>query len=90
MRISSTSGPELHPAAQAADAGHATAPAPTAAEKTEIHSAVLQPARAALADMPAVDAARVAEIRDALARGELPFDASRLAALVMRYHGSSR
>jgi negative regulator of flagellin synthesis FlgM len=38
--------------------------------------------------MPEIDAARVAEIRAALERGELGFDAGKLAQLIERYHGS--
>ncbi|MFS2018030.1 flagellar biosynthesis anti-sigma factor FlgM, partial [Massilia sp. CT11-108] len=38
--------------------------------------------------LPDFDAARVAELRDALAKGELPFDAGRLAGLIQRFHGS--
>jgi negative regulator of flagellin synthesis FlgM len=48
---------------------------------------VLQPAQAALRALPDFDAARVAELRDALAKGELPFDAGRLAGLIQRFHG---
>jgi len=89
MRISSIpTGPDIVPVTEAVR-GSAT-PAPAAAEAVETQSAVLQPAMAALGDLPSIDQARVAEIRDALARGELPFDASRLAALVQRYHGSGR
>ena len=51
-----------------------------------LQSAVLQPAAEALAAMPDFDAARVAELRDALARGELPFDAGRLAGLIQKFH----
>jgi negative regulator of flagellin synthesis FlgM len=29
----------------------------------------------------------VAELRDLLAKGELPFDAARLAGLIQRFHG---
>ena len=49
---------------------------------------MLQPAQGALKAMPDFDAARVAELRDALSRGELPFDAGRLAGLIQRFHGS--
>jgi negative regulator of flagellin synthesis FlgM len=41
----------------------------------------------ALRALPDFDAARVAELRDALAKGELPFDAGRLAGLIQRFHG---
>lgn len=52
-----------------------------------LQSEVLQPAAAALRAMPDFDAARVAELRDQLAKGELPFDAGRLAGLIQRFHG---
>jgi negative regulator of flagellin synthesis FlgM len=51
---------------------------------------VLQPAQKALGALPDFDAARVAELRDALAKGELPFDAGRLAGLIQRFHGGSK
>jgi len=52
-----------------------------------LQSSVLQPAAEALRALPDFDAARVAELRDALAKGELPFDAGRLAGLIERFHG---
>ena len=52
-----------------------------------LQSAVLQPALAALRALPDFDHERVAALRDALARGELPFDAARLAGLIERFHG---
>lgn len=52
-----------------------------------LQSEVLQPAMAALREMPEIDHERVAELRDLLARGELPFDAGRLAGLIQRFHG---
>ena len=55
-----------------------------------LQSDVLQPAAQALRAMPDFDAARVAELRDALAKGELPFDAGRLAGLIQRFHGGGR
>ncbi|MEW7850124.1 flagellar biosynthesis anti-sigma factor FlgM [Massilia aurea] len=72
--------------------GAGAAPAPVqadaagAAQSTALQSAVLQPAAEALAALPDFDAARVAELRDALARGELPFDAGRLAGLIQKFH----
>lgn len=73
------------------------APAETAAPgaaapqlATTLQSEVLQPAAAALRAMPDFDAARVAELRDQLAKGELPFDAGRLAGLIQRFHGGGR
>jgi negative regulator of flagellin synthesis FlgM len=47
----------------------------------------MQPAMAALRKMPDMDMDRVAQLRDALAKGELPFDASKLAGLIERFHG---
>jgi negative regulator of flagellin synthesis FlgM len=49
---------------------------------------VLQPAQSALRALPDFDAEKVAELRDALQKGELPFDAGRLAGLIQRFHGS--
>ena len=50
-------------------------------------TASLQAAQAEMAQMPEVDAARVAEIKAALARGEIGFDPKKLAQLVVRHHG---
>jgi|GEM_PF-320923 negative regulator of flagellin synthesis FlgM len=61
-----------------------TVSAPTANES--LQSAVLQPALAALDALPDIDHARVAMLRDALAKGELPFDVGKLAALIESYH----
>ncbi len=69
------------------------APAETAAPSAAapaLQSEVLQPAAQALKAMPDFDAARVAELRDQLAKGELPFDAGRLAGLIQRFHGGGR
>lgn len=49
-------------------------------------SAVLESAQAALRASPEIDEARVAALRDALARGEVRFDAGKLAGLIQRYH----
>jgi negative regulator of flagellin synthesis FlgM len=70
----------------------AVAPAEAAAPAVAqaLQSDVLQPAREALAQQPEFDAARVAELRDALAKGELPFDPARLAGLIQRFHGGGR
>mgnify|MGYP003578399193 CR=1 FL=1 len=66
----------------------APAPAPAAsAAAPALQSEVLQPAARALAALPDFDAARVAELRELLAKGELPFDAGRLAGLIERFHG---
>jgi negative regulator of flagellin synthesis FlgM len=90
MKITGTGAPTMTPAiggASAAPALSATS-APAAIENAApLESSVLQPAAKALAALPDFDAARVAELRDALAKGELPFDAGRLAGLIQRFHG---
>lgn len=53
----------------------------------ELESALLKPAQAALAEMPEVDEVKVAALRDALAKGEIKFDANRLSQLIQRFHG---
>lgn len=74
----------------AAPAEAADAPAAARSAAPALQSAVLQPAAEALRAMPDFDAARVAELRDALAKGELPFDPGRLAGLIQRFHGGGR
>lgn len=58
-----------------------------AAAGAALQSEVLKPAADALRAMPDFDAARVAELRAALDRGELPFDPGRLAGLIQKFHG---
>ena len=55
-----------------------------------LQSSTLQPALAAMHDMPEIDEAKVAALRDALAKGELPFDPVKLAGLIERFHGGPR
>jgi len=50
-------------------------------------SSVLAGAKAELAALPEIDQAKVDELRAALARGEISFDADRLAQLIQRFHG---
>ena len=50
-------------------------------------TASVQRAEAQLAQMPDVDAARVAEIKEALARGDISFNPHKLAQLIQRHHG---
>lgn len=52
-----------------------------------VQALTVQRAQAELAQMPEVDGARVAEIKDALARGDIAFDPQKLAQLVVRHHG---
>jgi negative regulator of flagellin synthesis FlgM len=88
MKITGTGAPTMTPAIGGATAAPApAAPAAPAASVAPLESSVLQPAAKALAALPDFDAARVAELRDALAKGELPFDAGRLAGLIQRFHG---
>lgn len=93
MKITGASTPALSITPQAgtadlAGSAAASAPAPVAAAPAALESSVLQPAQSALRAMPDFDAAKVAELRDALSKGELPFDAGRLAGLIQRFHGS--
>jgi negative regulator of flagellin synthesis FlgM len=87
MKITGATTPSITIAPQAG--GPAAAPAVVPSSATEaLESAVLQPAQSALKALPDFDAAKVAELRDALQKGELPFDAGRLAGLIQRFHGS--
>ena len=71
-----------------AEAASSVTPGSSSAGQTAaLQTQVLQPAMAALRDMPEIDSERVAELRDLLAKGELPFDAGRLAGLIQRFHG---
>jgi len=85
MKITGVSTPSISITPQAGAAAAAPVSAPAADEP--LASSVLQPAQSALRSLPDFDAARVAELRDALAKGELPFDAGRLAGLIQRFHG---
>jgi negative regulator of flagellin synthesis FlgM len=91
MKITGASTPSITITPQAGSPAAAPAPGPAGAPALAdqaLESSVLQPAQAALKALPDFDAARVAELRDALTRGELPFDAGRLAGLIQRFHGS--
>lgn len=89
MKINSTGTPPLAPLPAATPAAVASGPAPTPdSGGSTPQSALLQTARAQLQEMPQIDQARVAEVRAALERGEIAFDAAKLAGLITRYHGS--
>jgi negative regulator of flagellin synthesis FlgM len=91
MKITGASTPSLTIAPQAGGAAAAPAAVPAAPPGIAgdtLESRVLQPAQGALKALPDFDAAKVAELRDALSKGELPFDAGRLAGLIQRFHGS--
>ncbi|WP_426338382.1 flagellar biosynthesis anti-sigma factor FlgM [Pseudoduganella sp. S-14] len=86
MRISgSTPGTPVQGVADSAPA-EAAHPAAAPAAQRELESAVLQPAMKALQQMGDIDHERVAQLRDALAKGELPFDAGKLAGLIQKFH----
>jgi len=92
MKITGVSTPSIQITPQAGGAAAATpvavsASASASASAAPLESAVLQPAQSALRALPDFDAGRVAELRDALSKGELPFDAGRLAGLIQRFHG---
>jgi len=89
MKISGASAP-VSTVSIGTQAVTVQAPAAAASAAPALQSEVLQPAARALAAMPDFDAARVAELRDLLAKGELPFDAGRLAGLIQRFHGGGR
>jgi negative regulator of flagellin synthesis FlgM len=97
MRVPS-GRPDVAPVASAAEISRIepAAPVSTAAQSSgasapnPLQSAVLAPAIRALGEMPEIDQGKVAMLRDALARGQLPFDASKLAALIERYHQAGR
>jgi negative regulator of flagellin synthesis FlgM len=87
MKITGASTPSITITPQAGSP--AAAPAVVPSNVTEaLESAVLQPAQSALKALPDFDAEKVAQLRDALSKGELPFDAGRLAGLIQRFHGS--
>ena len=93
MRIAGTGNTPFSAPLREVDATDAAAPSSASSAKagataSPLQSAVLQPAVAALKGMPEIDMARVNELRDALAKGEVPFDAAKLAGLIQRFHGS--
>jgi negative regulator of flagellin synthesis FlgM len=86
MRISgSTPNTPVQTVADSA-AAETARPATSAAGQQALESAVLQPAIQALKEMGDIDHERVAQLRDALAKGELPFDAGKLAGLIQKFH----
>lgn len=77
------------PASETASVDPTVASVAASAEST-LQSATLQPALAALKELPDIDHAKVAALRDALAKGQLPFDSTKLAALIERYHRGAK
>ncbi|QBE65640.1 flagellar biosynthesis anti-sigma factor FlgM [Pseudoduganella lutea] len=87
MRISSGT-PGVMPVQTVTETAQAEAPKAAApAASSALQSSVLQPAMQAMKEMPDFDHAKVAMLRDALAKGELPFNASKLAGVIQRFHG---
>lgn len=86
----SGSGPVQETSRAEAPASATAAPAQSAGRSGggPLQAAALQPTLAALKDLPEIDEAKVASIRDALAKGEIKFDAAKLAGLISRYHAS--
>lgn len=90
MRIT-TSTPDGMAVQRVAETAPAdVAEAPAAPSPAPLQSAVMQPALQAMKDMPDIDQAKVDMLRDALAKGELPFDPAKLAGLIQRFHGSEQ
>lgn len=84
-------GSAATPVAGIAPAAEIRTPAPTAPSATsKLQSSVLQPAMAAMNEMPDIDQEKVTALKAALERGELPFNPAKLAALIERYHRSGR
>ena len=69
------------------DGAEALAAPAAAATAAPLQSAVMQPALQAMRDLPEIDQEKVDMLRDALAKGELPFDPATLAGLIQRFHG---
>lgn len=90
MKIDSSAAPQATGVAPATGGTRPAAKPATgpAASGSELQSAVLQPAQAALRAMPDIDLDRVEALRQALAEGALPFDAAKLAGLIERFHRS--
>jgi negative regulator of flagellin synthesis FlgM len=95
MKVNGTGIPGTPAAGQVAETRQvdevAQSAAPSASRGAaggQLQSTTLQPALAALDQMPDIDQAKVAALRDALARGEMPFNAAKLAALIETHHRS--
>jgi negative regulator of flagellin synthesis FlgM len=69
------------PAVAAPRSTGSAAPAPTKSETDALNTALAQ-----IRGLPVVDQVQVATLRNQLESGDIPFDASKLAALIERYH----
>lgn len=72
---------------ESTDRAAGAATASPALQAAALETDLLKPAQAELAAMADVDQTKVAALRDALAKGEIRFDANRLAQLIQRFHG---
>ncbi|KMN38307.1 MULTISPECIES: flagellar biosynthesis anti-sigma factor FlgM [Chromobacterium] len=88
MQINSTSSQRRELAVGGQGAAVETPTRAPAAAATPAASQDMAPAVAELRALPDIDLKRVEEVRAALARGEVRFDAARLADLVEQYHRS--
>jgi negative regulator of flagellin synthesis FlgM len=89
MKIVANNGQAIERAATRSEPVAALRPAADTAA-TERAASVLGAAQAELAALPEIDQAKVDALREALARGEIGFDADRLARLIQRFHGGGR
>jgi negative regulator of flagellin synthesis FlgM len=88
MRITSGGTPGAIAVTTVTETAPAEAPKAVApAAREALQSSVLQPALQAMKELPDFDHEKVAMLRDALAKGELPFNAGKLAGVIQRFHG---
>lgn len=89
MRITGSGAAGVHAPGSVSGNGPVEAPQAVApASPAKLQSSTLQPAMEAMRALPEIDQARIDALREALARGEVPFDADKLAGLIERFHGS--
>ncbi|WP_430433432.1 flagellar biosynthesis anti-sigma factor FlgM [Methyloversatilis sp.] len=89
MRITGSGAAGVNAPGSVSGNGPAEAPQAVApASPAKLQSLTLQPAMEAMRALPEIDHARIDALREALARGEVPFDADKLAGLIERFHGS--
>ncbi|GGY04692.1 flagellar biosynthesis anti-sigma factor FlgM [Paludibacterium paludis] len=91
MRVSRQTRQTIDPAGRVVqETAAGGAPAAVSPVAPALSSERLAPAREALAAMPDVDLARVADVKAALARGEVRMDPERLAGAIRRFHEGRR
>lgn len=88
MRINSSAAAGVNAPGSVSGNGPVEAtPAVAPMAPATLQSSALQPAMEAMRALPEIDQARVDALREALARGEVPFDPDKLAGLIERFHG---